>query len=322
MSPAEPRIFISIACFSDPDVVDTVKDALAQARHPSRLSFGICLQALPDDRSYDELAGLSQVRLDRISVSEARGPIYARSRCETLLEGEEYFLQLDCHSRFFEGWDEILIEEFQSACNMSERVVISHYPINISNMTSDEHLRVIGHVNRYRQVDAESIKSHGSLISLPERPIVSFGISAAMLFMRSEDRLRFPYDPELDFGLHAAEQVLYAIRLWTHGYDILCPTRHAVATDYAGSRDRIPDDAKRISNGNRMHWPQATWSKVKYVLGLDTLEQVDLVYRDGMSECLERFGLGDERSLLDYFRFAGIHEQLKEAFPHYRYQDE
>ena len=321
MSPAEPRIFISIACFSDPDVVDTVKDALAQASHPSRLSFGICLQALPDDPSYDELTGLSQVRLDRISVSEARGPIYARSRCERLLEGEEYFLQLDCHSRFFEGWDEILIEEFQSACNMSERVVISHYPININNMASDEHFRVIGHVNRYRQVDAESIKSHGSLVSLPERPIASFGISAAMLFMRSEDRILFPYDPDLDFGLHAEEQVLYAVRLWTHGYDIFCPTRHAVATDYAGSRDRIPDAAKRISNANRTGWPKASWSKAKYLLGLDSLEQVDLVYRDSISECLKRYGMGKRRSLLDYYRFAGIHEELKRAFPNYCFQD-
>ena len=51
-----------------------------------------------------------------------------------------------------------------------------------------------------------------------------------MLFMRAEDRRRFPYDPELDFGLHAAEQVLYAVRLWTHGFDIFCPTQHALAT--------------------------------------------------------------------------------------------
>ena len=70
-----------------------------------------------------------------------------------------------------------------------------------------------------------------------------------MLFMRSDDRRRFPYDPELDFGLHAEEQVLYAVRLWTLA-TIFCPTRHAVATDYAGSRDRIPDEAKRISNSN------------------------------------------------------------------------
>ena len=80
-------------------------------------------------------------------------------------------------------------------------------------MTSEQHAPVIGHVNRYRQVDADAIKSHGSLVTLPEVPIVSFGISAAMLFMRSDDRRRFPYDPELDFGLHAEEQVLYAVRL-------------------------------------------------------------------------------------------------------------
>ena len=85
--------------------------------------------------------------------------------------------------------------------------MISHYPINIKNMTSEQHAPVIGHVNRYRQVDADAIKSHGSLVTLPEVPIVSFGISAAMLFMRSDDRRRFPYDPELDFGLHAEEQV-------------------------------------------------------------------------------------------------------------------
>ncbi len=317
-----PKIFISIACFSDPDVVDTVEDALVQAADPERLIFGICLQALSHDESYDALSEFSQVQLDRIPVEEARGPIYARSRCEALMEDEDYFLQLDCHSRFYTAWDEILIEELQSALELNERAVISHYPINIKNMTSEQHAPLIGHVNRYRQVDADAIKSHGSLVTLPDVPIVSFGISAAMLFMRSEDRRRFPYDPELDFGLHAEEQVLYAARLWTHGYDIFCPTRHAVATDYMGSRDRIPDEAKRISNSNRTGWPEASWSKAKYLLGLDSLEQVDLVYQDSMRECTEKFGMGRERSLLDYYRFAGIHEQLKEAFPNYLFKDE
>ena len=214
---AEQKIFISIACFSDPDVIDTVEDALAPAVHPERPTFGICLQALAHDHSYQALSDLPQVRLDRIPVEEARGPIYARSRCEALMEDEDYFLQLDCHSRFYAGWDEILIEELQSALELNERAVISHYPINIKNMTSEQHAPLIGHVNRYRQVDADAIKSHGSLVTLPDVPIVSFGISAAMLFMRSDDRRRFPYDPELDFGLHAEEQVLYAVRLWTHG---------------------------------------------------------------------------------------------------------
>ena len=66
---------------------------------------------------------------------------------------------------------------------------------------------------------------------------------------------------------------------------------------------------------------EGLWSKAKYLLGLDSLEQVDPVYQDSMTECSEKFGMGDERSLLDYYRFAGIHEELKEAFPNYFFQD-
>ncbi|MEC8746330.1 MAG: GlcNAc-transferase family protein, partial [Pseudomonadota bacterium] len=277
------KIFVSIACFCDPDVVDTVKDCLDKAGSPGRVEIGVCLQAKPSDVSYDALNEIARVTVDRIDVTEARGPIYARARCEALMTDADYFLQIDCHSRFFPGWDEILIREFAKASEFNEDAVLSHYPINIKNMASSDHLDRIGHVNRYRYIEADAIKSHGSLIKLPEVPATSLGISAAMLFMRAEDRRRFPYDPELDFGLHAAEQVLYAVRLWTHGFDIFCPTRHALATDYEGSRDRIPDEVKRISNANRTGWPEATWSKVKYLLGLDDIEQVDPVYGDSLA---------------------------------------
>lgn len=316
------KIFVSIACFSDPDVVDTVKSCLENAAEASRVTVGICLQARPTDRAFDALNGLPQVAVDRIDVSDARGPIYARARCEKLMLDADYFLQIDCHSRFFPGWDDILIGELATASRLNSKAVLSHYPLNIINMDSPEHLDRIGHVNRYRHIDVDSIKSHGALVKLPEKPVTSFGISAAMLFMTAEARRLFPYDPELDFGLHAEEQVLYAVRLWTHGYDIFCPTRHALATDYEGSRDRIADEVKRISNSNRAGWPQASWSKAKYLLGLDSLERVDLVYQDSMSECSEKFGMGQERSLLDYYRFVGIHDQLKEVFPNYLFRDE
>ena len=105
------KIFVSIACFSDPDVVDTVKSCLENAADASRVTLGICLQARPTDRAFDALNGLPQVAVDRIDVSEARGPIYARARCEKLMLDADYFLQIDCHSRFFSGWDDILIGE-------------------------------------------------------------------------------------------------------------------------------------------------------------------------------------------------------------------
>ena len=164
-------IYVSVACLSDPDVVETVKDLFAMATEDTRIFVGVCLQARPEDRRFDELTTLSGVSVDRINVDQARGPIYARSRCEAMVGDAEYFLQIDCHSRFFEGWDQILIEEMALAERIHPRAVLSYYPISIKNMHSDEYLDRIGHVNRYRQVDSDALKSHGSLVKLPQTPV-------------------------------------------------------------------------------------------------------------------------------------------------------
>lgn len=315
-------IFVSIACLDDPDIVLTVADIFARARHPERVFVGICLQIDPNDPSYQDLGNFENVRVDTIHFEEARGPIYARYRCEQLLEDEDYYLQIDCHSRFFEAWDETLIEEFKKCQQLSQQVAISHYPVNISNMDKPESLATIGQVNRFRQIDENAIKSHGGLVLLPETPLISIGISAAMLFITGETKKKISFDPNLHFGLHAAEQVLYAVRLWTHGYDIFTPTRHTLATQYEGSRDRIPSDVKAALGKNRKDWPQKTWSKVKYLLGLDTLEQVSPEYRQEFESSEYPHGLGSARRLLDYYRFSGIHGTLKEVYPNYSFRQD
>ena len=314
-------IFVSIACLADPDVVDTVRDIFEKAKNPQRVTVGLCLQAAPDDSSYDSLNEFDRLRIDRIDAEDSLGPIYARARCERLLEEEDYYLQIDCHSRFFQDWDEKLITEFRLSQSLSPKCVLSHYPININNMNKDDYLGSIGQVNRYRHVDTDALKSHGSLVKMPTKPLPSIGISAAMLFMEGAAKKLIPFDPYLHFGLHAAEQVLYAIRLWTHGYDIYCPTQHTVATEYEGARDRIPDHVKQITSRNRGNWPDRTWSKVKYLLGLDSVGQVDNVYYDDVADDSFPYGLGTNRSLLEYYKLAGLHEQLKELFPNYIYRD-
>ena len=67
---------------------------------------------------------------------------------------------------------------------------------------------------------------------------------------------------------------------------------------------------------------QKTWSKVKYLLDLDTLEQVDDSYRQELVSPSFVYGVGDTRSLLDYYHFCNIHEELKDIFPNYAYRSE
>jgi hypothetical protein len=71
-----------------------------------------------------------------------------------------------------------------------------------------------------------------------------------------------------------------------------------------------------------MSWPQKTWSKVKYLLGLDTLEQLAPEYRQEFEFGDFPYGLGSARTLLDYYRFSGIHGTLKEVYPNYSFRHE
>jgi hypothetical protein len=147
---------------------------LHSARHPERVFVGVCLQIDPNDPSYQDFGNFENVRVDTIHFEEARGPIYARYRCEHLLEDEDYYLQIDCHSRFFEAWDEILIEEFK---NMSAALTTGR-DFSLSRQYFEyghkpESLATIGQVNRFRQIDETAIKSHGGTCS-PARNSFNF----------------------------------------------------------------------------------------------------------------------------------------------------
>jgi hypothetical protein len=155
-------IFVSIDCLDDPDIVLTLADIFARAQHPERVFVGVCLQIDPNDPSYQDLGNFENVRIDAIHLEAARGPIYTRYRCEQLLEDKDYYLQIDCHSRFFSAWDEILIEEFKKCQQLSNQVAISHYPVNIPNMDKPESRATIGQINRFRQIDETAIKSDGA----------------------------------------------------------------------------------------------------------------------------------------------------------------
>ncbi|RYH18454.1 MAG: hypothetical protein EON54_27450 [Alcaligenaceae bacterium] len=104
------RVFLSIASYCDPVLGFTLARAIATARHPDRLHFGIVDQspaAAPAPLAADVApARLSLVRLEPLY---ARGPCWARAIAMSLYDGEEWFFQIDSHMDFDPGWDDYLI---------------------------------------------------------------------------------------------------------------------------------------------------------------------------------------------------------------------
>jgi hypothetical protein len=295
------HLFVSIASYCDPVLPFTLQRALATAAAPQRLHFGVVDQSPADTARVAAPGGarLSQVRID---VADARGPCWARAIAMSLYDGEEWFLQLDSHMDFDAGWDERLIEQAVSLGAPQRGLVISSYP--------DAFRFVDGQAVRQpttSSVLAQVVKA--GTVFAPEHPVLSFEahpvdsdaplpafhIGAGCLFAPGRITQDLPYDPWLYF--HGEEQA-FALRLYTHGWDLFHMPRLPVHHLY--------NDAASGAPPRPLHWDEA--HEAARDVRWWALEQrsrarlASLVAGDELGV----YGLGRARSLADFAAFSGI----------------
>lgn len=291
-----PRIFVSIASYRDTECQWTVKDLFEKARFPDRVFAGICLQLIAGEDA-DCLVGSTrpqQCRVFEVDARESRGVCWARSCIQGLWAGEEYYFQIDAHSRFVRDWDELLIDMLH-ACP-SPRAVLSHYPASYvpPDALGDKTVAVIS---------AKEFDDHGVLAfssrtvaeaDAPASPSPTAFIGAGTLFAPFEAIRDVPYDPYIYF---TGEEITLAARLWTHGWDLFTPNRVSVYHEY---RDR-PD--------KRRHWhDHKLWTelseraakRIRHLLGTEQCTD-PVALKD-----VDRYGLGAQRTLEAYEAIAEV----------------
>ena len=131
----------------------------------------------------------------------------------------------------------------------------------------------------------------------PDKPKLTYIASAGFLFMPRQAVLDVPYDPHLQY-LFMGEEILFAARLWTSGYDIYSPHINITFHDYIRKDDpKVWDDNKDF-NKNK----DKVINKVLYILGEKSREDV-------IPELLidiEKYGLGNKRTIQEYLHFADL----------------
>ena len=300
------KIFISVACFMDRDIICTIGDCLDKAEHPENIVFGICFQHDPNDNFLSDYEGLPRIRIHKMHWKEAKGPAYARGIIYDLFQDEDYFFQIDCHTRFFNKWDTKIKDCFKECKKINSRCVISHYPVNITNIKGD--LSTIVNITTVRCIDINyGIKTHGRNISLKDCPKKSWGTSAAMLFFDKQAYYDIPFDKEIYNGLQFEEQVVIAARYWTAGYDIFTPSQHIISTEYMTSAAR--QSVCPPCDGNKK---RETYDRLCHIMKLK--------YNEKYLNCSNNY-LGKERTIENYYKMLGIYDKVKKVFSN-NYLDE
>ena len=124
----DDSIFVSIASYRDTECMKTLTDLFDKADKPDNIYVGICHQnknkneyCIPNNFKH-----MDHIRFKDYDYKEALGPTFARYICSHLWKGEQYFMQIDSHSRFIKGWD-TKIKNMYKQCE-SKKSILTHYP--------------------------------------------------------------------------------------------------------------------------------------------------------------------------------------------------
>jgi hypothetical protein len=291
-------IFVSIAAYRDPQLVPTVEDCIAKARHPERLRFGICWQHSPgeDTLPYRED---DCFRILAIDWRDSKGACWARSEVMKLWRGEEWFLQVDSHCRFAPGWDVKLIEEAKRT--ESPKPVLSTYASPFT--PGGNEVLAEGPLQMAFQGFTDEGIPHMKPVAIPDwrnlkGPRRARFLSAGFLFTQGRFVEEVGYDPELYF---LGEEAAMTLRAFTGGYDLFHPHETIVWHDYGR-----PSAAKHWGDHTEVNSVSRQWHE------LDSHSK-NKVRRLITGQPVDSYGLGSERSLEEYETYAGISLKLRKV---------
>jgi|TARA_R110002110_G_scaffold414864_3_gene646217 hypothetical protein len=282
------RILVLIAAYRDAELPNTIADAIAQAAYPEHLRFAICHQF------GDETVGLlepwaddARFSVDAVHYSESRGCCWARNRTFAMFDDEPYILQIDAHTRFAARWDARYIDMLEST--ESELPVLTTYPARYSLGPDGEAVYDTEAGTQQLYVaevrpDLTTLQRTAKPSDL-SRPGPSPTIAAGQIFTRGQFCREIDYDPEIYF---AGEEISLAARAFTSGYDLYYPNETLIWHLYDHDQPK--------------HWEDHSSHSVAHA---GTAARLRTLFQ-GDATTLGRFGLGSNRSLMEFENFADI----------------
>ena len=290
------KIFVSIASYRDPELEYTVESAVTNSSGEYQINFGIVCQGVKNE--IPDLSKYKNISMITMHPRDARGVGFARAKAMDLYKDEDYYLQVDSHSQFIENWDKKLVEIYNKTLSIkNKKVILSAFPgmylIENSKRTKVgmHESNIMTHPSRQRLVirktnewASERIPFENKLSDLPE---ISNTVLAGFIFSSGNIVKEIPYDPEISFF---GEEVCFAARAWTSGYDIYSPKEFIIYHFYG-------------RNGYKKVWKDDNVRPVSW----DELQKISKQKQKDVLCGFEKsiYGLGKVRSLKKYEEFVG-----------------
>lgn len=327
-SDKDTQIFVGMVHYRDTRCSNTLENIFKKAKYPDRVFVGVIQQIHTEKDSFDCLKTYckkygqncphrSQIQLLEFTHQEAKGPTYARYLQDSLIQSEEFCMQIDAHSDFAQDWDVKATSMWGSIGN--EYAVLSTRLPDISVLSTPDPANTVPHTCQ------AMFDSRGMVVNLPptyainlQTPLLSPLWSAGFSFSKCHLSKKVPNDPFLQWMYDGDEFSKFA-RMWTRGYDVYTPNEVLVAHDYHSVMGRTtndaPDPMEWMKNG--MNYNPA-FRRDLYDRGVQRVATL-LGFPEGAKDVesiamLTKYGLGSKRSLDQLIRFTGIDTRAKKVY--------
>ena len=294
-------IFISIASYQDPLLLETLCSAYENAKYKNNLRFGVCEQA---EVGIDLLSinFKDQIEYELLHPVMAKGPCWARARVQKFFRNEEYYLQIDSHTIFSKNWDSILLNYHAWIDeNQENSFVITGYPRAFKpnkGLTSFElntrYKETLGITFREKRIFEDGHYSmQRSFPAGTDAPVKGLLIAGGFIFARSFFIEEIPYDPEFYFH---GEELSVALRLYTKMWDVVHIPRVPIFHLYTDVNNLL----------RKLHWdPEDEKDRILKWTELDKKSKerlANLVHNKLDSP----FGLGSSRTIDSFSEKSGL----------------
>ena len=292
-------IFIQIAAYRDKELTPTILDAIKKSTGNHKINFGVHLIYL--NSSEIKLPDISNLKFTKSRAPENLGLGVGRALAHQFYSGEDYYLQCDSHSRFVDGWDEILIN---SVLNYQiqgiKKPLLTMYPGNYwyKSLDSSE----LG----FDDLPPERL-TRISFHENPEQFKLTRNPTQTAITPESQDDRRvktvsggsiFTVGNFVSFNRDIAfngEEIFLAAKAFTNGYDILVPEQQYMYHLYY-NHDVDPELNKR-----KLLWQDFP----------EEFERLDKISKEVILKTLTEgtvgeYFLGTERTLAEFGDYAGL----------------
>ncbi len=289
-------IFVQISSFQDYELPKTILDCIDKSSGNNVINFGVFNCYFENDKII--VPDIYNIKIEESVAPNNIGVGIGRFISNSFYNGEDYYFQIDSHTRFKKKWDENLISDYLYYSNAGLNPVLTTYPgiyryaDGVEELLPNDNVPYIGFNN--------TIESQSEFLNNKILPQVSMynkdgnifnkGVSGAHIFANGDLHKIAPNKKIFHWG----EETLYSIRFYTNGYDILLPRSNNIYHLYYDHEDE-PGSMRKLPG-------KYFKDETEKLLSISNKE----LYRIVNGKIVGDQELGTQRTLEDYEKYANV----------------